>query len=131
MGKTKYSAEQACQIAADANYLPEETYPGRTSAIWCVRCMICSRPRKVTLGNIIQRRGICKHQRTIAARAVVRDLPVAKIVKKYKTKGLTIRALAEEYGVSFGTIQRIVSSNVTPRSCGRKPATIVRDQSGP
>lgn len=57
------------------------------------------------------------------AKITLKDSVVAKLVKRY-TKGATLAELAQEIGVSLGTMSRILRENgaeIRPR--GRRPRT--------
>lgn len=99
----KYSREEADALLEAAGYTPEELYPGNVRMAWGVTCNECKRPRKVRLADIIAKGIRCRHGR-LGRPMVAPDLPMDEIVAKYGP--MSVRELAKEYGISFGTMYR-------------------------
>lgn len=121
MPKPKYSVEQAAAIARAAGYEPKEDYPGRVMDWWKVRCMKCGAPRVKSLAQLQSGYHPCAHVRTRTATAEELDLPMAAVKAKYEA-GATVRVLAKEYGVSYGTMHRRLNDVTTLRRRGGDPA---------
>lgn len=107
--REKYTQQAAREIAKEAGYAPREPYPGAPSLRWKATCKKCMQPRIITVLQMVGGRR-CSHR-------VMYDLPVDDVVKKYEAR-ISVRALAAEYGVSFGKMYQLLQRNTTLRTRG-------------
>lgn len=130
----EFDAEAALEIAALHGLIAEGKYPGLRSSLWDLRCAHCQRQLQLTLNDLVEGEVGCLHDdglpppvtRKRPTRALYDQLPHVRML--YKANG-SIRGLAEEYGVSYGTMYRALSGVVEFRARGgnnRSPK--VRDQ---
>lgn len=101
--------EKAEDELRSADYEPLEPYPGKTKAVWRVRCTECATRRTVTL-NRVRNGERCKHwmptkkRRGNSNRA---SLPAKRIISCYEA-GESLKSIAEVYETSAATIRRLL-----------------------
>lgn len=105
MTALKYTPQLAETIARKAGFTPTEPYPGLARLPWRAVCNECGAPRSIRVTSIVLGRILCQHKRRTLSKAEQKDL-----VDKYKEqKSLTVRALAKEYRVGYGSVHRLLS----------------------